>query len=46
MTAAAIKFFADSGCAVAVLEAGMGGRLDATNIIENTAAAGADKHIP
>ncbi len=39
MTAAAIKFFADSGCAVAVLEAGMGGRLDATNIIENTAAA-------
>lgn len=37
MTAAAIKHFADSECKIAVLEAGMGGRLDATDIIENTA---------
>jgi dihydrofolate synthase / folylpolyglutamate synthase len=34
MTAIAFDFFASSGVEIAVLEAGMGGRLDATNIVE------------
>ncbi len=33
ITAVAMKYFADNGCDVVVLETGMGGRLDATNII-------------
>lgn len=34
ITALALDFFADMGCDAAVLEVGLGGRLDATNIIE------------
>ena len=34
MTAIAFDFFASSGVDIAVLEVGMGGRLDATNIVE------------
>lgn len=33
MTAAAFKWFADSGCDIVVLEVGLGGRFDATNVI-------------
>lgn len=33
ITAVAFKYFADEGCDIVVLETGMGGRLDATNII-------------
>lgn len=33
MTALCLLYFAESGCAFAVLEVGMGGRLDATNAI-------------
>ncbi len=33
-TALAIKLFAESGCSVAVLEVGLGGRLDATNAVD------------
>ncbi len=33
ITAVALKYFADSECDIVVLETGMGGRLDATNII-------------
>lgn len=33
ITAVAMKFFADEECDIVVLETGMGGRLDATNII-------------
>jgi len=36
-TAAAFKFFADSDCDFVVLETGLGGRLDATNVIETNA---------
>ena len=36
-TAAAFKFFAESGCDFVVLETGLGGRLDATNVIETNA---------
>lgn len=35
-TALAFLYFKEQGCDIVVLEAGMGGRLDATNIIENT----------
>lgn len=35
-TAMAFSFFKEQGCDIVVLETGMGGRLDATNIIENT----------
>lgn len=35
VTAAAFKFYADSGCDIVVLETGLGGRYDATNIIES-----------
>ena len=34
MTAIAFDFFASSGVEIAVLEVGMGGRLDATNVVE------------
>lgn len=34
VTAIAMAFFADNGCQVVVLETGMGGRLDSTNVIE------------
>ncbi len=33
MTAAALRWFADSGCDIVVLEVGLGGRCDATNAI-------------
>lgn len=35
LTAMAFCAFADAGCDIVVLECGMGGRLDATNIIKN-----------
>ena len=35
ITAAAFLYFADQGCDVVVLETGLGGRYDATNIIES-----------
>ncbi len=35
ITAIAFEYFYEAGCEVVVLEAGMGGRLDSTNIIEN-----------
>jgi len=38
-TALAFLFFAEQGCDMVVLETGMGGRLDATNIIEKPLAA-------
>ncbi len=37
ITAIAFQYFYESGCDVVVLEAGMGGRLDSTNIIKNPA---------
>lgn len=33
ITAVALKYFADKSCDIVVLETGMGGRLDATNVI-------------
>jgi len=39
VTAAAYLYFAQNGCDIAVVEAGMGGRLDATNVISKKAAA-------
>ena len=39
ITAVAMKYFADSECDIVVLETGMGGRLDATNIIDAPEAA-------
>lgn len=38
-TAMAFAYFKEKGCDIVVLETGMGGRLDATNIIENTLTA-------
>ena len=35
-TVAALVYFAEEQCDFAVIEAGMGGRLDATNILQNT----------
>lgn len=35
ITAIAFEYFKESGCEVVVLEAGMGGRLDSTNVIRN-----------
>lgn len=35
ITAIAFQYFLESGCEVVVLEAGMGGRLDSTNVIRN-----------
>ncbi len=37
ITALAFAYFADCNCDVVVLEVGLGGRLDSTNVIENTA---------
>lgn len=37
ITALAFAYFADCACDVVVLEVGLGGRLDSTNVIENTA---------
>lgn len=34
ITAIAMKYFKDSGCEIVVLEVGMGGELDSTNVIE------------
>ena len=34
ITALAFRYFADKGCGAVVLEVGLGGRLDATNVIE------------
>jgi dihydrofolate synthase/folylpolyglutamate synthase len=39
ITAVAVKYFADEKCDIVVLETGMGGRLDATNIIPAPEAA-------
>jgi len=36
LTAAAFVWFCQSGCDIAVLETGLGGRLDATNVIRTT----------
>ena len=38
-TAAALLYFAESGCDIAVLETGLGGRLDATNVINRPECA-------
>lgn len=37
ITALAFAYFAECACDVVVLEVGLGGRLDSTNVIENTA---------
>ena len=37
ITALAFAYFAEQNCDVVVLEVGLGGRLDSTNVIENTA---------
>ena len=37
ITALAFAYFAERNCDVVVLEVGLGGRLDSTNVIENTA---------
>ena len=42
LTAMAFEYFAESGVEVAVLEVGMGGRLDATNVVEPAVAVIAD----
>lgn len=39
VTAMAFQYFAEQGCDIVVLEAGMGGRLDSTNIIDAPEAA-------
>ena len=39
MTAVAMEYFFESGCDIVVLEVGMGGELDATNVIEPPEAA-------
>lgn len=38
-TAVSFCYFKEKGCSIAVLECGMGGRLDATNLVTTTAAA-------
>lgn len=38
-TAMAFLYFLEQGCEIVVLEAGMGGRTDATNVIQNTLVA-------
>ena len=38
MTAAALVVFAEAGCAYQVLETGLGGRLDSTNVVPSQAA--------
>jgi dihydrofolate synthase/folylpolyglutamate synthase len=42
MTAMAFEYFASAGAEIAVLEVGMGGRLDATNIVEPALAVISD----
>jgi dihydrofolate synthase / folylpolyglutamate synthase len=42
LTAMAFEYFASAGVEVAVLEVGMGGRLDATNVVEPVVAVIAD----
>jgi dihydrofolate synthase/folylpolyglutamate synthase len=37
-TALALRYFQDEGCAVVVLETGLGGRLDATNVMQPNAS--------
>lgn len=39
ITALGFKYFADKQCDIVVLEVGLGGRLDATNVIENPKAS-------
>lgn len=39
ITAVAFLYFAESGCDIAVCETGLGGRLDATNVLERKAVA-------
>ena len=39
ITAIAFKYYAEVGCDIVVLEVGMGGRCDATNVIETNEAA-------
>lgn len=39
ITAAAMLFFAEQGCEIVVLEVGMGGELDSTNVIDTPLAA-------
>ncbi len=39
MTATALVFFRDSGCEVAIVETGLGGRWDSTNVVQPLAAA-------
>lgn len=36
VTAIALEYFKDNGCDLVVLECGLGGRLDSTNVVENT----------
>ena len=38
-TAMAFRYFRDKGCDIAVIEAGMGGLMDATNVVTDTVAA-------
>lgn len=38
-TALAFLYFAEKGCDLVVLETGMGGRMDATNLVQNTLVA-------
>lgn len=38
-TAVAFLYFLEQGCEIVILEAGMGGRTDATNVIQNTLVA-------
>ncbi|MDH5641532.1 MAG: Mur ligase family protein, partial [Nitrospira sp.] len=38
-TAVALRYFADAGVDIAVLEVGLGGRFDATNVVEPSACA-------
>lgn len=39
ITAVAFLYFAKQNCEVAIIETGLGGRLDATNVLENKAAS-------
>lgn len=39
ITAAALTYFCEKKCGIVVLEAGMGGRLDATNVIKRSAVS-------
>ena len=39
VTAAALLWFAQQGCDIVCMETGLGGRLDATNAVDNTLVA-------